>query len=69
MLADGSASPYSAVTTAVPQFSESIRNVTVPLGREAVLSCVINNLAEYKVSPHPHIAIRRRRKGNVGLYL
>ncbi|XP_046656289.1 lachesin-like isoform X2 [Daphnia pulicaria] len=49
MLADGSASPYSAVTTAVPQFSESIRNVTVPLGREAVLSCVINNLAEYKV--------------------
>jgi hypothetical protein len=52
MLADGSATS-SAVTNAVPHFSESIRNVTVPLGREAVLSCVINNLAEYKVSPQP----------------
>ncbi|XP_046656226.1 lachesin-like isoform X2 [Daphnia pulicaria] len=48
MLADGSATSL-AVTNAAPQFSESIRNVTVPLGREAVLSCVINNLAEYKV--------------------
>jgi hypothetical protein len=50
MLSDGSISS-SAVTTAGPHFSESIRNVTIPLGREAVLSCVINNLAEYKVSP------------------
>lgn len=33
----------------LPDFSEPIRNVTVPLGREAVLSCVISNLAEYKV--------------------
>jgi hypothetical protein len=49
MLSDGSITP-STVTTAEPHFSESIRNVTVPLGREAVLSCVINNLADYKVS-------------------
>nr|CAH0106331.1 unnamed protein product [Daphnia galeata] len=48
MLSDGSITP-STVTTAEPHFSESIRNVTVPLGREAVLSCVINNLADYKV--------------------
>nr|CAH0101104.1 unnamed protein product [Daphnia galeata] len=47
MLSDGSITP-STVTTAEPHFSESIRNVTVPLGREAVLSCVINNLADYK---------------------
>nr|CAH0101068.1 unnamed protein product [Daphnia galeata] len=35
--------------TGDPQFAESIRNVTVTLGREATLSCVIDNLAEYKV--------------------
>lgn len=32
-----------------PEFAETIRNVTVPLGREAVLSCIINNLADHKV--------------------
>ncbi|XP_046638076.1 opioid-binding protein/cell adhesion molecule homolog [Daphnia pulicaria] len=32
-----------------PQFAELIRNVTVTLGREVVLSCVVDNLAEYKV--------------------
>lgn len=31
------------------EFAELIRNVTVPLGREAVLSCVINDLGAYKV--------------------
>jgi len=31
------------------EFAELIRNVTVPLGREAVLSCVINDLGAFKV--------------------
>lgn len=49
MFADGDASS-SVTSPGAPHFAELIRNVTVPLGREAVLSCVINNLAEYKVS-------------------
>lgn len=66
MLADGAASS-SVTLPGAPQFAEFIRNVTVPLGREAVLSCVINNLAEYKVSlaeksvhlsVFPHIYLR-----------
>ncbi|XP_032795753.2 cell adhesion molecule-related/down-regulated by oncogenes isoform X3 [Daphnia magna] len=48
MFADGDASS-SVTSPGAPHFAELIRNVTVPLGREAVLSCVINNLAEYKV--------------------
>ncbi|XP_066954068.1 lachesin-like [Macrobrachium rosenbergii] len=32
-----------------PEFGGAIKNVTVPLGREAVLSCVVDNLGEYKV--------------------
>ncbi|EFX72992.1 hypothetical protein DAPPUDRAFT_253828 [Daphnia pulex] len=36
-------------TAGEPQFAELIRNVTVTLGREVVLSCVVDNLAEYKV--------------------
>ncbi|XP_057381220.1 neural cell adhesion molecule 1-A-like isoform X2 [Daphnia carinata] len=48
MFADVDASS-SITSPGAPHFAELIRNVTVPLGREAVLSCVINNLAEYKV--------------------
>ncbi|XP_014255975.1 lachesin-like [Cimex lectularius] len=32
-----------------PQFGEPISNVTVPLGREAVLSCAVKNLGHFKV--------------------
>ena len=35
-----------------PEFEEDIRNVTVPAGREAILSCVVRNLGKYKVSSH-----------------
>ena len=35
-----------------PEFEEDIRNVTVPAGREAILSCVVRNLGKYKVSMH-----------------
>lgn len=32
-----------------PQFAGPIENVTVPLGREAVLSCTVTQLGHYKV--------------------
>ncbi|XP_069173872.1 lachesin [Procambarus clarkii] len=38
-----------AISDALPRFQEPIKNVTVPLGREAVLSCIVENLGEYKV--------------------
>ncbi|XP_022913132.1 lachesin-like [Onthophagus taurus] len=33
----------------VPDFNEPIRNVTAAVGREAVLSCTVNDLGQYKV--------------------
>ncbi|XP_050485763.1 lachesin [Bombus vancouverensis nearcticus] len=33
-----------------PNFKEPITNVTAPVGREAILSCVVQDLAEYKVA-------------------
>lgn len=32
-----------------PKFKEPITNVTAPVGREAILSCVVQELAGYKV--------------------
>jgi hypothetical protein len=32
-----------------PDFNEPIKNVTVPVGREAVLSCMVTELGHYKV--------------------
>ncbi|XP_045121826.1 lachesin-like isoform X2 [Portunus trituberculatus] len=32
-----------------PDFGDVIKNVTVALGREAVLSCIVDNLGDYKV--------------------
>lgn len=32
-----------------PEFGDAIQNVTVPLGREAILSCIVDNLGDYKV--------------------
>jgi hypothetical protein len=34
-----------------PRFIEPIPNVTVALGRDASLPCVVENLGSYKVSP------------------
>lgn len=34
----------------VPTFAKQVENATVPVGREAALSCVIYNLGNYKVS-------------------
>lgn len=33
-----------------PEFGDVIKNVTVALGREAILSCIVDNLGDYKVS-------------------
>lgn len=33
----------------VPKFGEPISNVTIPVGREATLTCVVEDLATYKV--------------------
>lgn len=36
-----------------PEFGDEIENVTVALGREAVLSCIVDNLGLNKVSRTP----------------
>ena len=33
-----------------PKFAEPIPNVTVTVGRDALLACVVDNLGNYKVS-------------------
>lgn len=35
--------------SADPKFSEAITNITVPVGREAVLTCIVHDLVSYKV--------------------
>lgn len=34
----------------VPEFSQPLENLTVPLGREAVFHCIVNHLGGYRVS-------------------
>lgn len=36
--------------TDIPKFGEPIQNQTIAVGREAVFSCVVDNLQTYKVS-------------------
>lgn len=33
----------------LPRFAEEIQNVTVSVGRDALLACVVDNLRHYKV--------------------
>ena len=33
----------------IPKFGELINNVTASVGREAILACVVDDLATYKV--------------------
>ena len=35
---------------ALPRFAEQIPNVTVTVGRDALLACVVENLRTFKVS-------------------
>ncbi|XP_025074437.1 uncharacterized protein LOC112552749 [Pogonomyrmex barbatus] len=44
----GSAWTDNPVASEGPSFSAPITNVTVPVGREAILSCVVANLSTYK---------------------
>ena len=37
------------MSVSIPVFSGPIHNVTVNVGREAVLECRVNNLKQYKV--------------------
>ena len=49
---DSAGSGGGAVTTGTePMFAGPIQNVTVNVGREAVLECHVNNLRAYKVKP------------------
>lgn len=41
--------------TDTPKFGEPIFNVTIPVGREAVFSCVVDNLQTYKVIYLQHL--------------
>ncbi|XP_032679470.1 lachesin-like [Odontomachus brunneus] len=46
----GSAWTDNPVASEGPSFSAPITNVTVPVGREAILACVVANLSTYKVA-------------------
>lgn len=39
----------------MPKFAEAITNVTVPVGREATLVCIVDDLGSYKVSHIVHV--------------
>lgn len=38
----------------MPKFAGPITNVTVPVGREATLVCIVDDLGSYKVSQLTH---------------
>ena len=40
---------HTHVAETIPSFSGPIQNVTVNVGREAVLECPVNQLGQYKV--------------------
>lgn len=44
------AGKWNCWTTDIPKFGEPIQNQTIAVGREAVFSCVVDNLQTYKVS-------------------
>lgn len=43
------APPISQPAAADPNFSKPIQNITIPVGREAVLTCEVHELSSYKV--------------------
>ncbi|XP_077288081.1 neurotrimin-like [Arctopsyche grandis] len=60
--------------SAEPKFSAPITNVTAPVGREAILACVVQDLSTYKVAwlrvdtqtiltIHSHVITKNRRIG------
>lgn len=45
-----------------PDFTEPIENITVPVGREAILSCSVQNLGGYKVTNHQSSPVQSTHK-------
>lgn len=41
---------YLILFTDQPKFGERLQNITIPVGREALLICVVDNLQTYKVN-------------------
>ena len=50
-----------------PRFAEPIPNVTVSIGRDALLACVVDNLRGYKVSALISGEIKYFCSGNPGI--
>lgn len=52
----------SSFYTDLPKFGEPLQNITIAVGREALLICVVDNLQTYKVIeiiwPHVYIYLR-----------
>lgn len=46
----GKVGPTASLRDAEPNFVGPIENVTVALGREAVLTCSVSDIGDYKVS-------------------
>ena len=53
-----------------PKFSEPIANVTVPVGREVILACLVENLGAYKVIYYVYLfrALLLRSLTNLNLH-
>lgn len=62
------ASPFwhvKTLRTDIPKFGEPIQNQTIAVGREAVFSCVVDNLQTYKVSfPFKNLIMQRNCKNS-----
>lgn len=56
---------FSDLIPADPKFSAPILNVTVPVSRDAILTCRVHDLIQYKVrKPYD---LSAERKGNLNL--
>lgn len=55
----------SVTEAMMPRFAESIPNVTVTIGRDALLACVVENLRGYKVGELLSINIRELKKNEI----
>jgi len=51
--------------TDIPKFGEPIQNQTIAVGREAVFSCVVDNLQTYKVSV---LLLSKNQRERISLY-
>ncbi|XP_044726927.1 neurotrimin-like [Chrysoperla carnea] len=65
---------YLFIVTEIPKFGEQISNITVPVGREAILTCVVDDLGAFKVAwlrvdtqtiltIHSHVITKNHRIG------